>query len=165
MPSAPGPRGPPLRINHRRVVRAAPPGLLPVPAAHLPVPAAPHAHNIRKLAVCSWVLWSRFCSRHLHLMSLNVCVKAVHAACTSLVGSRACRECAARYACSLIRTPVHSWARYMRGSHFPGWARPREFHARLLESMGRDEEARDNVRACPCWHMLGRQAAGLEALP
>ena len=81
-------------------------------------------------------------------------------------GSGACLKCAdaARHACSLKRTTLHSWARYMRGSHFPGWARPREFHARLLEGMGRHEEARDNVRSCACWQLLGRLAAGLEAL-
>lgn len=73
-----------------------------------------------------------------------------------LGGSEACPECAARHACSPNRTLLHSRARYMRGSHFPGWARPREFHARLLESVGRHEEARDNVRACACWLLLGR---------
>jgi len=36
----------------------------------------------------------------------------------------------------------------MRASHFPGWARPHEFNARLLQGIGRREEARDSVRAC-----------------
>ena len=65
----------------------------------------------------------------------------------SATGSGACPECAARPAWSLTRTPLRSRARSMRGSHFPGWARPREFNAQLLESVGRREEARDNVRA------------------
>jgi hypothetical protein len=45
--------------------------------------------------------------------------------------------------------------RYMRASHFPGWARPHEFNARLLHGIGRREEARDSVRAPPAPHPNG----------
>lgn len=91
----------------------------------------------------------------------NTHMGALHAGLTLCIRQRVH---SARHARSLNRTSLHAWARYMRGSHFPGWARPREFHVRLLESVGRHEEARDNVRADICWHLLGRLAAGLKAL-
>ena len=37
-------------------------------------------------------------------------------------------------------------SRYVRRKHFPGWARPFEFNARLFSRLGRDEEARDGVK-------------------
>ncbi|KAK9834153.1 hypothetical protein WJX81_003350 [Elliptochloris bilobata] len=51
---------------------------------------------------------------------------------------------------------------YMRGSHFPGWARPREYNAQLLAGIGRDEEARDSARMAlrlPWWTLAGGFAA------
>lgn len=44
--------------------------------------------------------------------------------------------------------------RYMKRAHFPSWARPGEFHARLNQRLGRREEARDSARVAlytPWW--------------
>ena len=42
----------------------------------------------------------------------------------------------------------------MKRVHFPSWARPGEFHARLNQQLGRKEEARDSARVAlytPWW--------------
>ena len=44
--------------------------------------------------------------------------------------------------------------RYMKRALFPNWARPGEFHARLNQRLGRQEEARDSARVAlytPWW--------------
>lgn len=50
--------------------------------------------------------------------------------------------------------PTYIACRYMKRAHFPSWARPGEFHARLNQQLGRREEARDSARVAlytPWW--------------